>query len=214
MAIIENGLLKGSHGRLDEFIIYQYREKTCIRRKPDKSQIRLTPEMLEQQERMAGVVALYQAVKAVGIYCLWQNTARGRGVTGYNLLVKYNQKAFSGRGVITDFHKLFLTVGPLQLPDRMSLVPAGAGEWVLAWNNDTPYPNTREDDRLVVVLMKRADRFTVKVPDIGAPLRKECRAVIRIAPGLEDYTHLFCYFCSATGREVSVSRYFPISNNL
>ena len=54
MSVVEKGLLKGCKGRIGEYVIYECRGKTCIRRVPGKEKILLTPEMLEQQERMAG----------------------------------------------------------------------------------------------------------------------------------------------------------------
>lgn len=208
MAIIDNEILKGCRGTLDGFVIYSCRGKTCLRTKAEKVNITFPPEMVRQKERIAGVAALYQAVKAAGIYPVWQKAADGSGLTGYNLFVRWNNPAFTGEGEVGDFAKVHLTMGKLQLPDRMDVARSGAGEWVLTWDNVISYPGTAEDDRLVVALAGQAKGFAVKVPEIGDYRRKHCRAVIRLPTQLRDYTHLFCYFRSAAGEGYSVSRYF------
>lgn len=209
MAIIENKLLKDAHGRIDDLLIYQRNGRTCMRRMPER--VELTPGMLEQQERFAGVAALWGAVKANGWQGAWQDTAKEKGMAGYNLFTQVNCQAFTGEGTVGDYRRLMLTAGKLQLPDNMRLVKeaeAGAGAYELLWDNDVAYPNAADDDRLVVALMREGREISVQVPDIGDWRRKHCRAVIRLPTELQGYTHLYCLFCSATSECFSWSRYF------
>lgn len=168
--------------------------------------------MLEQQERVASIATFYRALKAVGMHRIWQDAAKNLNMSGYNLLLKTNLRAFSGKGNICDYQKLVLSTGSLQLPDAMSLAKQRDGELVLTWENDAkPYPNVNADDRLVVAVMKQEKSFAVKIPEIGDWQRKNCRATIRLPTELVAYTHLFCYFCSAKGGMFSESRHFFIN---
>lgn len=212
MSVVEKGLLKGCKGRIGEYVIYECRGKTCIRRVPGKEKILLTPEMLEQQERMAGVAALYQAVKAAGLLSGWKDAAREMQWTGYNLFVKLNQRVFGGTGKVGRFEELTLTVGDLENPPRMEVVRVDAEHVEVRWLEETSARRCREDDHLGAVLLREEDGLGMAVPKIGDWQRKHCRAVIRLPTEEEkSYEHLFCYFCSADGKRFSRSRYFCIN---
>lgn len=208
-----NEFLKEFQGKMDGFIIYKCRGRTCVRRKPAKEDIAFSPKMREQQERVASIAALHQAMKAVGLDKVWTKAAKRMGLNGYNLLVRKNSPAFSGEGEICDFQKLLLTTGRLQLPNRMKLQKdeEEEGRVVITWRNDEDsYPLFNDDDRLMVALMRRSSSFPIKLLEIGEFERKHCRAVIRLPTELKRFHHLYCYFRSANGEESSKSKYFNI----
>ncbi len=211
MIVSENGLLKGCKGRIGKYVIYECRGKTCIRRVPGKEKILLTPEMLKQQERMAGVAALYQAVKSAGVLPGWKDAAREMQWTGYNLFVKLNQRVFGGTGKVGRFEELTLTVGDLENPSRLEVRRMDAEQVEVTWQEEVELPRgCRGDDRLRAVLLREGEEgLEMAIPEIGDWQRKHCRAVIRL-PTKEgkSYEHLFCYFCSADGKRFSRSRYF------
>ena len=151
----------------------------------------------------------YRAVKDGGLLPIWQAAAQGSGLTGYNWFVRENQKCFTKKGMVGDFEKVALTVGELALPDGLRLAPAEEG-WELTWKNESVFPPCDGSDRLAVALMKDERSFVVKVPDIGEWQRKHCRALIRLPTELEEYKHLFVFFCSADGKAVSRSKYFVL----
>lgn len=214
MAQINSELWQGVRGKIGGFVVYQYCGKTCIRRLPNKESIKLSPEMLAQQERVAGIAALHQAMKAVGLQRIWKQAAKGKGMSGYAFLVKSNSQAFSGKGNVCDFSKLMFTDGDLQLPDHLTLQMGTNGELLFKWENDgIPYPLCHEDDRLVIGLVKQEKGISIKIPEIGDWRRKDGRAVIHIPEECKGFPHLYCYFCSAIGTQVSKSRYFLISKN-
>lgn len=210
MAIVEDGLLKGARGRIGNFIFYQCQGKTYVREIGKAKERKFSSGALEQQERFSSVVMLYQAVKAANLYKYWQKAAKRSTLSGYNLFVQHHLPAFTGDGIISDFNKLQLTVGKLQYPNGMALTYDGNGVWTMTWRNNYPYPGVSDDDRLVVAFMKREDVFTIKIPDIGDYHRRDCRATIRRPESLQEYTHLYCYFYSATSDEATVSRYFQL----
>lgn len=131
MAIIDNEILKGCRGKLGDFIVYQYRGKTCLRARPEKANMTLSSGMVCQQERIAGVAAFYRAAKAVGMHHIWNRAAMGTRLTGYNLFVKRNLPAFAGMGHVGDFGKVHLSTGPLPFPDRMNIAQGAEDEWIL-----------------------------------------------------------------------------------
>lgn len=201
-------------GKIDNIVVYMHRNRRCIRRKPTEAKPPSSPGQVAQQERMAAVATLYQALKEVGIYPYWQKAAEGLIQTGYNLLVKNNLPAFSGEGTICDFSKLLLATGNVPLPDELNLRPGKEREWILQWNNTLLTPQSKEDDRLWVMVMKDYETFDVETLDIGTCCRGEGRATIRIPETWNDYPHLFVIFCSRTGEECSKSRYFNINLKL
>lgn len=198
-------------GKLKDLVIYQCNGQTYARRKPDKEKFVIPEGVKKQQERIAGVAALYQAAKKAQLHEFWQQAAKGSGQTGYNLFVKCNIKGFTGEGKVSDFRKIALTIGNLQLPDDLHLTRAGEQEWRLTWNNDTPYPECSPDDQVRAVVMRDKERFSVIVPEFECARRGECETRIRLPPELQEYRHLFVYFCSADGTRTSWSRYFEIA---
>lgn len=204
-------LFSSFRGKIDDVIIYMHRNRRCIRRMPAEVKFPSAPGQVAQQERMAAIAIFYQALKEVGIYPYWQKAAEGLPQTGYNLLVKNNLPAFSGEGRICDFSKILITMGKLPLPDELKLEPGEGGQWVLSWNN-TPYTyKCAEDDRLMMVLMKDYETFDVELLDTGNYCRKDCRMEFQLPSKLNDYTHLYVFFCSRTDGKSSMSRYFNIN---
>ena len=98
-------------GTIGDYVVYLYRGKRCIRRKPSKVKPPSAPGQVAQQERMASIAIFYQALKGVGIYDFWRQATEGMMLHGYNLLVQRNLPAFGGDGRICDFSKLQLTAG-------------------------------------------------------------------------------------------------------
>ena len=196
MGKIDIGNLNDFSGRVGGMIVYRYNGKTYVRRMPKREKVTRCEAVLEQQERIAGVAALYRAVKDGGLLPVWQAAAQGSGLTGYNWFVRENQKCFTKKGMVGDFEKVALTVGELALPDELRLAPAEEG-WELTWKNESVFPP--------------CESFVVKVPDIGEWQRKHCRALIRLPTELEEYKHLFVFFCSADGKAMSRSKYFSLT---
>lgn len=194
------------HGQI---IYYHYKGKPCFRRKVPKDKIAFSEKMREQQERVAAIAALHRAMKAEGVDQIWTKEAKRSGLNGYNLLVRENAPAFSGKGRICDFRKLKLTAGRVRLPDHLQLTAGEEGELQLDWeNNADAYPLTHEDDCLVCVLMQDDGGFRLRFLDFGDWQRKHCRAVIRLPTEWKECRHLYCFFYSPSEDEFSESIYF------
>lgn len=207
MGIIKHFAWNGLSGKIGELVFFRRRGRTCVR---SAGEVKLphSARQLAQQARVRAVAILWWSLKRRGLTCYWQQAAKVQQLSGYNLFVKVNVAAFTGAGEIGDFSKLSLTVGTLQLPDCMQL-SAGEGEtWWLEWQNVTRYPGCQDTDRLCLLLLKRNDNFDFYRFETDGVLRRDCRVMIRLPPEYRDYTHLYCYFCSATGEGISGSSYF------
>ncbi|WP_251621631.1 DUF6266 family protein [Odoribacter lunatus] len=199
-------------GVIDDVIVYVYRNRRCIRRKPGKVKPPSAPGQVAQQERMASIAIFYQALKEVGIYPYWQKAAEGRVANGYNLLVQQNLPAFNSNGMICDFSKIRLTDGSLALPDELRLREAEEADgWVLAWTN-TPYQvNAWADDRLKLFVMKEdGGTFDVEPLEAVEGVRQDGQVMFRLPEYLQGYPHLYVLFCSHTTGACSKSKYFNL----
>ena len=197
-------------GKIGDYVVYEYRGKTCIRHKPREPKLPRSPGQVAQQERMASIAILYQALKEVGIYPYWQQAAQGRIAHGYNLLLKANLPAFNYEGLICDFAKLQPTPNLLPLPDGLELAAEAGGTWRLSWRNTPCIPRAKDDDRLWLLLMRDGDTFDPETVDTGNAQRSDGEARFRIPEQYQDYQHLYVLFCSKTGWECSKSRYFHL----
>ncbi|WP_251619830.1 DUF6266 family protein [Odoribacter lunatus] len=197
-------------GTIDNLIVYRYRNRRCIRRKPSKVKPPSAPGQVAQQERMASIAIFYQALKEVGIYTYWQRAAEGMLLNGYNLLVKGNLPAFSGDGRICDFSKLRLTTGALALPDGLRVSRVEEGMWTVAWENTPNQVNASPDDRLQLYVMRDSETFAVKLLACGEVRRCDGRVSFRLPEELREYSHLYVAFCSHTEKRCSESKYFSL----
>ena len=198
-------------GAIDDYIVYTRRGQKCLRRKPREPKLPASPGQVAQQERMASIAIFYQALKEVGIYPYWQEASKGHLTHGYNLLVKANLPAFNYEGLICDFTKLQLTPKGLRLPDGMMLDAETDGMWRLSWANTPCTPHALPDDRLRLFLMRDGDTFDPEELDAGGAVRADGEARFRIPEGLQDYPHLYAFFCSRADGKSSKSRYFNIN---
>lgn len=211
---IQNLILgKSLSGSMDNLIVYEHRDRQCIRRKPSEVKPPSAPGQLAQQERIASIAIFYQALKEVGIYPYWRLAAEGMVQNGYNLLVQRNLPAFGGDGRICDFSKLRLTMGTVALPDGLQVREMAGGEWTVNWENTPFQVNAFPDDRLRLYVMRDRETFAVKPLACGDVCRRDGSAFFRLPPQLESYAHLYILFCSSNGRKCSDSKYFNINLN-
>lgn len=206
----EFSIFSSISGKVGNLIFYTRRNQLCVRSKPLAFKHPSSPGQIAQQERMAAAAIFYQALKKAGIYPYWQKAAEKLPQTGYNLVIKNNLAAFSGEGSICDFSKIRITIGTLPLPAGLKLEADENKGWILQWRNTPLFRKAREDDELLVVMMKNQETFDVKFADIGTHFRNESPVVFQIPETLQDYSHLFVIFCSRTNGECSESRYFNI----
>ncbi len=212
MIDIENTSVFGNFtGVIDDLIVYKYRNRRCIRKKPAKVKPPSSPGQVAQQERMASVAIFYQALKEVGIYPYWQKAAEGKVTNGYNLLVQQNLPAFNSNGMICDFSKIRLADGILTLPDELRVNETEeAGVWLLEWTNTPHQVNARVDDCLKLFVMKDCETFDVEPLEAAEGRRRDGQVRFRLPAHLQEYPHLYVLFCSHTTGDCSKSKYFNL----
>ena len=198
-------------GKIGNCIFYRHRNRICIRSISETVKPPSSPGQLAQQERIAALANLYQALKEAKLHLYWQKAAEGLLQNGYNLLVKTNLPAFSGQGTVCDFSKLLITLGKVALPNNLKLTADPHGGQILEWSNAPLTPHANADDRLRIVMMKDYETFDVKPLDMADYSRSNCRAVFRIPESLKDFSHLYVIFCSRVDGTCSSSRYFNIN---
>lgn len=197
-------------GTIGDYVVYLYRGKRCIRRKPSKVKPPSAPGQVAQQERMASIAIFYQALKEVGIYDFWRQATEGMMLHGYNLLVQRNLPAFGGDGRICDFSKLQLTAGAVALPDGLRVREEEEGVWRVEWEGTPLQANASPEDRLRLYVMKDRETFAVKAPECGDARRGDGTATFRLPEGQEAYLHLYVAFVSRNGKECSENKYFKL----
>lgn len=212
MAVIDHFALAGLSGKIGELVFFRRRGRTCVR-SAGEVKFPHSAAQLAQQARVRTVAIFWRSLQRTRVTRYWQQAAKVQQLSGYNLCMKVNVAAFTGEGRIGDFSKLSLSVGTLQLPDCMQLTVGEEGTLRLEWQNVTKYPGCRETDRLCLLLLKRDDNFDFYQLDVGEVLRRDNHVVFRLPAAYLGYTHLYCYFCSASGEKVSKSRYFLIHKN-
>lgn len=211
MKVEMHGCFKGMRGKLGDLIFYMVGDEVYVRTQGERDEKNYSSEYFGFQERMSSVSILFRAIQSVALFGIWQAAAKERGSKGYNLFVKHNIYAFTDEGVISDFSKLRLTVGSLELPDRMRVERSGPDEWTLTWEQLSWHSAAREGDRLRVLMMEGdGEVFTVECVPIAEVCRSECRAVICRPPEYSEYRQLYCYFASADEGSFSESKHFEL----
>lgn len=198
-------------GTVDDYVVYVWRGRRCLRRRPKRPEGPPPPGVAAQRERLAACAVFFRALKEVGIYSYWQRAAEGMTMHGYNLLQKANMPAFQADGAIGDFAKLRLTPDLLPLPDDLTLSPEAEGSWRLAWRVAPPLPRAKDDDRVRLLAMRDNETFVLHPLDTGGACRADGEVGFAFPPSARDCSHLFAYFCSRTGEVCSLSMYFTLN---
>lgn len=212
MIVKKSFIVNGLSGKIGELVFFWRGGKLCVR-SAGEAKGPTGAGQLAQQARVRAIAILWRSLQSTGLSPYWQEAAKIKHLSGYNLFMKENITAFTGEGRIGDFSKLSLSVGTLQLPDCMELTVGEEGTLRLDWQDVTRYPGCQETDRLCLLLLKRGDNFDFYRLEIGEVLRRDNHVVFRLPAAYLGYTHLYCYFCSASGEKVSKSRYFLILKN-
>ncbi len=197
-------------GTIGDYVVYLYRGKRCIRRKPSKVKPPSAPGQVAQQERMASIAIFYQALKEVDIYDFWRQATEGMMLHGYNLLVQRNLPAFGGDGRICDFSKLQLTAGAVALPDGLRVREEEEGLWRVEWEGTPLQANASPEDRLQLYVMKDRETFVVKPLECGDARRSDGTATFRLPEEWKTYLHLYVAFVAHRGKECSENKYFNL----
>lgn len=115
MAEIKSGLFKDARGRHCGVVLYQRKGKTFSRNLPSYDGNAGSPTWAQQNTRLSSVVTLYQSVKKTFLVHSWNREANRQNiVSGYNLFVRENIRAYAPDYNVGDFALLKFTLGNLQ----------------------------------------------------------------------------------------------------
>ena len=211
MAILLDSLLGNLSGRVGNMVFYNYRGKTCARRRCWKQNSPGSVAQLQQRNRMRAACIFYRALVAAGLKEAWNKAAEGSLLSGYNLFVRLNIQVISGQGLITDFSRIRLVSGGLPLSDMMEVKRLSPTTVGVRWQLKACCSRNRLSDRLALAFMKSEGIYTVRMVDTGGVCHSACEARIEVPEELAAYPHCYCFFRSARTAETSESRYFYLN---
>ncbi len=207
------GLFRSMSGRIGDFIVYNHRNRICVRSYPTNVKAPCTPGQLAQQARVASIAVFYHALKEAGVYEYWKKAAEGMTQSGYNLLVRCNLPAFDGEGRIGDFSKLQLSQGKVRQLSGLNLEEGTDGEWRLTWNGSIQWQFARKDDVVKLYVMEDGgEEFDVEPIETGECRRGDGECVFRLPERCKDFPHLYVLVCSRADGQCSSSRYFLLTH--
>lgn len=211
MAIIENSILGQISGRIGELVYYRRCGKTCVRRYAEKRVNSVTELQQQQRSRLRAACFFYRALEAAGLKGFWRRMSEGTSLSGYNLFVRINMPVFSARGLITDFSRIRLVMGPLPLPDMLQVRRFSPGSLSVKWELKARCSRKRQADILVLAFMKSESVYTIRLAECGGVCRAACEARIELPEALAACPHCYCFFKSPQDGEVSESKYFNLN---
>ena len=154
MVEIKSGALLGAHGRYQGMVIFQKGKKTYGRALPSYDGNADSPSRKVQNARLAAAVTHYQTIKETFLYHAWRMEATRREViSGYNLFLKENIKAYNTDYTVGDFRLLTLVPGALQVPFRMQQQEAPAGVFSITWEASPWVSRQRNKDTFMLCLL-------------------------------------------------------------
>ncbi len=119
MGKIGQGILGGVSGTVGNAIGGSWKGIDYIRIKPDHHNDANTEKQIQHRAKFSAVVALAKSIKTKIIKPVWDQLAVK--MSGYNLFVKENIKAFDVDGAVSDYSLLTFSNGNVSLPGDVPL---------------------------------------------------------------------------------------------
>lgn len=177
MARIDNHIFTQLKGRIAGMVFFTRWGQTYVRKVAGKVSVSRTPLQQLQRSRMSSAVTLYGVIRPTILVTAWQEAARGKACSGYNLFIQKNIRVFDGQGCITDYTRLHFTAGCLPVCDCPVAVYDPQEQTVqLRWENRSPLSKMRMTDLLGMVVLYEDDGFILFTPAQLQCRRSECAA--------------------------------------
>ncbi len=210
MAEVKNCL--GIRGRIGDYVLFRLGGKTFLKRRVKENKSN-TEKQQVMRARFRAAVCFYQRLKEMPLKQVLSVAARGRCVSGYALFMKMNLKAFGADGRIADFALLQFTVGKRQRAYSLEGWIAPAGRVTLEWRNGWISELREGQDRLEVVVLKEECSFSPELVSEGVT-RNDRGACFWVAHKPGRKVHVYCYFVSPDGKELSQSQYVCLKERI
>lgn len=192
MATIKSTSLGKISGRVGNAVFYVRGEQNCIRSSPLAYHDANTPEQQLQRMRLRGVTTFYGVLMSTLVPLIWRRFALGTSLSGYNLFVRENIRAFDGRGGVI-FENLCFSKGRLPAAENMVWVRSSDSIVRLTWENLSACSWRRMNDRLIVVVVGADASFYLLMPPAFRVTRRRKSTEIRLEKQ-EQPVHLYCFF--------------------
>jgi hypothetical protein len=213
MGKLTKGILGGFSGTVGNVIGGNWKGIDYMRSKPDHVSNPNTPKQREQRYIFKGCTEFVRSLLHVIVHPIWNQAAVK--MSGYNLMVQKNMAAFNANGMIEDFAKVVLTVGPLDPPSIKATVDAtNPMVFDLTWKMN---PNSRlnsEDDILHIASFDPEDACITLLTFDCAAIRKD--ETFRLDLSTDQYIWPGCirefyfYFASPDNSKFSDSQHLAI----
>lgn len=208
MGKIRNGILGGLSGKVGNIVGAQWKGIDYIRSRPDHVKNPRTRAQVEQRNKFKGVQNLAKCAKYPFIQPIWDKAAVK--MSGANLFVQRNIKAFNSRGELEDFDKIQVAIGPCQFPAEMSLTyePENNGIRFL-WSGEE-FNNDDGIDRMInVAIYKKGNDHPRLLYDFSCLSMKSADLLV------DEYEkgailHFYVFLSEDNFSRFSDSRYFRI----
>lgn len=185
--------------------------KVYYRRRPCDFQDAQSESQRLQRARMNAVVAFYRNVRPTLVGEAWQREAYRQHRSRYNLFVSVNINAFNQEGGVTDYSKLVLSKGELQLPDNVSVQAEGKAIATVCWRDNSRQQTAWGCDLMEAVVIYDHAPFEVFRVTPGNVTRKDCGCVIPLAIQEGEGAHLYVFFRRKDSLVFSSQRYFCLT---
>ena len=195
MVEIKSGALLGAHGRYQGMVIFQKGKKTYGRALPSYDGNADSPSRKVQNARLAAAVTHYQTIKETFLYHAWRMEATRREViSGYNLFLKENIKAYNTDYTVGDFRLLTLVPGALQVPFRMQQQEAPAGVLSITWEASPWVSRQRNKDTFMLAVIYDDEPFRVEIIENTGITRLDGTATIPLAKAGAGKAYVYAFF--------------------
>lgn len=211
MAEIKSGLFKSAHGRHGGVVLYQRNGKTFSRNLPSYDGNAGSVTRAQQNTRLSSVVTLYQSVKKTFLVYSWNREAnRHNIISGYNLFVKENIKAFAPDYTVGDFALLKFTLGDLQIPFHFRQQPGPEGVFSVTWACNPQENARRNEDSLMLVVIYDNEPFRIEIIENTGITRSDGKACIPLAQTEAENAHVYAFFTNQNRDSFTESLYFQV----
>lgn len=211
MVEIKSGALLGAHGRYQGMVVFQKGNKTYGRALPSYDGNADSPSRKVQNARLAAAVTHYQTIKETFLYHAWRMEATRREViSGYNLFLKENIKAYNTDYTVGDFRLLTLVAGALQVPFQMQQQEAPAGVLSITWEASPWVSRQRNEDAFMLAVIYDDEPFRVEIIENTGITRLDGTATIPLAKAGAGEAHVYAFFTNEKRDAFTNNVYFNV----
>ena len=198
-------------GKIGNVVFFTRKDQSFVRAAPTRKETQWTPEQQLHRQRFSQAVGLWRKLKNGMVPQIWN--LGSQQMNGYALFLKANMPAFGVDGTLLDPKLLQLSVGKLNLPQKLEAgKAAGEGTRVeVTWQNDPLISAVRLQDELMAV--SSADGQFSDVMETG--IKREVKGGTFELPALPmpeapGPVHLYLFFAASNGKGYTGSACFEL----